>query len=79
MGVGFGAWAVVAVEGNDGRQWARIRRFGPGTPLQQLWNGVRPCIVLELRRLCPRHVGAFHIVPRLATLAPGSLRENNEQ
>src|SRR6202043_403359 len=78
--VGFGAWAVVAVEGNDGRQWGRIRPFGPGAPLPQLWDGVRPTHRARAAAALPeacRHVP--YIVLRLATLAPGSLRENNEQ
>jgi hypothetical protein len=78
--VRFGAWAVVAVEGNDGRQWGRIRPFGPGAPLPQLWDGVRPTHRARAAAALPeacRHVP--YIVLRLATLAPGSLRENNEQ
>src|ERR1700730_2939786 len=72
--VGFGAWAVVAVEGNDGRQWGRIRPFGPGAPLPQLWDGVRPTHRARAAAAPPeacRHVP--YIVLRLATLAPGSL------
>ena len=64
----FGAWAVVAVEGNDGRQWGRIRRFGPGAPLPQLWDGVRPMYRARATAALPeacRHVP--YIVLRLAT------------
>jgi len=58
----------------------RIRRFGPGAPLPQLWDGVRPMYRARAAAALPearRHVP--YIVLRLATLAPGSLRENNEQ
>src|SRR5205085_5227892 len=49
-----------------------------------VWRGVRDgmgcalCIALG-RRLCRSIVVAFDAPPRTATLAPGSLSENNEQ
>jgi hypothetical protein len=55
-----GARVVVAVEGNDGRQWDQIRRFGPGrVPPPQLLDGVRPLYraraTTALPAACPRH------------------------
>jgi hypothetical protein len=53
--VRFPSVAAVSDERDDRRQWGHFRRFGPGAPLSQLWDSVRPCVVLERRRLCRRH------------------------
>jgi hypothetical protein len=45
----------------------------PNPATRSFGMGCAPCIVLERRRLCRRHVGTGN------TLAPGSLTENNEQ
>jgi hypothetical protein len=55
-------------------------RSGRGPRYRSFGMGCAPRIVLERLRALPeacRHVP--YIVLRLATLAPGSLRENNEQ
>src|ERR1700730_13520349 len=41
-------------------QVGRIRRFGPAPRYRSLGMGCAPCIVLERRRLCRRHIGTFH-------------------
>jgi hypothetical protein len=63
----------------EGQLRVRIRRFGPGTCLPQLWDGVLPMYRARSAARLETYRHLPYIVLRLATLAPGALRENNEQ